>query len=239
MGDEAVAGGAHAADDDHVLRAAEGAVLLPVLDDARGECRADPGQALELRGRGGVEVDAVRGEEQEQARENLRSAELGVDVARKTSVPALSANLGLGARGSSIVPNNRFASLGASVQWNPFDSGLTAGRTREARASPEAAKADLRTTEIVVTSDVSQAYLNLRTAGQRVVTAESEVTNAQESVRLAEGRYRAGIGTFIEVIDAQTALVTANTNRVNALSAVDQARAALSRAIAAPLPTGP
>ena len=61
--------------------------------------------------------------EMNQARETLRAAELGLDVARKTNVPALSANLGLGARGSNIVPDSSFTSLGASVQWNPFDSG--------------------------------------------------------------------------------------------------------------------
>ena len=58
-------------------------------------------------------------------------------------------------------------------------------------------------------------------------------------MRLAEGRYRAGVGTFIDVTDAQAALLTAQTNRVNAQSAVDQARAALAHAIGAPLPAPP
>ena len=124
--------------------------------------------------------------EMNQARETLRAAELGLDVARKTNVPALSANLGLGARGSNIVPDSSFTSLGASVQWNPFDSGLTASRTREARANLEAARAALRSTGILVTADVSQAYLNLRTAEQR---RDSRIRSDKrsETVRLAEG----------------------------------------------------
>ena len=174
-----------------------------------------------------------------QARETVRAAENGLSAARKSNSPALSANLGLGGRGTSIVPNSTFASVGANIAWSPFDSGLTSGRVREAQANLESARADMRNVELSVTSDVSQAYLNLRTAEQRVATGEAEVVNAQEVVRLAQGRFSGGLGIFIEVIDAQNALLTARTNRVNALSAVDQARAALSRAIAAPLPTGP
>jgi len=174
-----------------------------------------------------------------QAKETVRAAELGLKVARATNVPSLSANLGLGGRGNSLIPNSTFASVGANIAWNPFDSGLTAGRTREAQANLEAARADLRNVELAVTSDVSQAYLNLKAAEQRVATADAEVANAQESVRLAQGRFGGGLGIFIEVIDAQNALLTARTNRVNTLSAIDQARAALARAIAAPLPTGP
>jgi outer membrane protein TolC len=78
---------------------------------------------------------------------------------------------------------------------------------------------------------VTSAYLNLKTAEQRVTTAEAEVANAQESLRLAQGRYRAGLGVFLDVIDTQAALLTAETNQANAQLAVDQARAALAHAI--------
>lgn len=173
-----------------------------------------------------------------QARANLQAAQYGVGAARTTSSPSVSANISVSTRGANFPPGNDFLTVGATVAWDPFDAGLTAGRVREARANREAAQAQLVSTQLAVTSDVSQAYLNLRTAEQRVTTADAEVANAEESVRLAEGRYRAGVGTFIDVTDAQAALLTARTNRVNAQSAVDQARAALARAIGAPLPAG-
>jgi len=170
------------------------------------------------------------------AQATLQAAQHGVNAAKTTNAPSVAANLGLSSRGSDFPPGNDFFTVGVSVQWNLFDSGLTAGRVKEARANVEAAQAQLTNARLVVVSDVSQAYLNLRTAEQRVTTADAEVANAEESVRLAEGRYRSGLGTFLDLITAQTALVTARTNRVNAQSAVDQARAALSRAIGAPLP---
>jgi outer membrane protein len=166
----------------------------------------------------------------------VSAAEHGVKAASSTDAPAISFSASLGSRGTSFLPGNDTASLGVSVAWTPFDSGLTAGRTREARAGATAAQAQLESTRLGVTSDVSQAYVNLRTAEQRVVTADSEVANAQEGARLAEGRYRSGVGTFLDVIDAQAALLTAQTNRINAQTSVDQARAALSHALGAPVP---
>jgi outer membrane protein len=168
--------------------------------------------------------------------ENLRSTEYGVSAAKTTSTPAVVGSVSASTRGANFPPGNDFLTIGVNVVWDPFDGGLTAGRVREARANRLSAQAQLTGTQLAVTSDVSQAYLNLRTAEQRVITADAEVADAQESVRLAEGRYRAGVGTFIDVTDAQAALLTAQTNRVNAQSAVDQARAAVAHAIGGPLP---
>jgi len=171
-----------------------------------------------------------------QVRASLQAAQHGLRVAKQTNAPSLSANLGVTARGADFPPRNSFLSVGASIVWTPFDAGLTAGRVQEANAEIEAIRAQIKTVELAITSEVAQAYLNLRTAEQRVVTADAEVANAEETVRLVEGRYRAGVGTFLEVTDAQAALLTARTNRVNAQTAVDQARAALARAVGRPLP---
>ncbi len=172
-----------------------------------------------------------------QAQAGLLSARFAESAARNSNAPSLAATLALSSRGTDALPGTDQLNIGATLTWSPFDSGLTAGRVKEARGQVDAARAALGSTRLAVTSDVSQAYLNLRTAEQRVTTADAEVANAQEGARLAEGRYRAGLGTFIDVTDAQSALLTARTNRVNAQTAVNQARSALSRAIGAALPT--
>jgi outer membrane protein len=171
-----------------------------------------------------------------QAQDTLEAAQHSVSAAKTTNAPFVGADLGFLSNGAKFPPGNNSFTVGVSLNWTPFDSGLAAGRVREARASVLSAQAQLTNTQLTVTSDVSQAYLNLRTAEQRVTTSDAEVANAQESVRLAEGRYRAGVGTFIDVLDAQAALVTAQTNRVNAQTAVEQARAALARAVGSPVP---
>jgi outer membrane protein len=170
-----------------------------------------------------------------QAQANLKAAQHGVSAAKTTNAPSLSADLGVSGRGNSLPPRNDSFTVGASIQWNPFDGGFASGRVREAQAGVQTAQAQLTSTQLTVTAEVSRAYLDLRTAEQRVATTDAEVSNAEEALRLVQGRYRAGLGTFIDVIDAQAALLTARTNRVNAQTSVDQARAALSRAIGAPV----
>lgn len=174
-----------------------------------------------------------------QADANIKAADYAVGAARTTNSPALSANAGWLERGSDFPPGNDTVTYGLALQFTPFDSGYTAGKVEEAKANLLAAQAQLQQTQLTVTSDVSQAYLNLKTAEQRVVTADAEIANAEESQRLNEGRYKSGLGTFLDVLDAETALITANTNRVNAQSSVNQARASLAHAVGAPLPSPP
>lgn len=175
-----------------------------------------------------------------QARAARDAAGHGVSAAKTGSAPSLGASAGWNQRGQSVPLDIKSFTVGLSVSWSPFDSGLTAGRVKEAAAVLDSAEAQFESARLQVISEVSQAYLNLKAAEQRVVAADAGVANAEEAVRLTEGRYRGEIGTFIDVLDAQAALVTARTNRVNAATAVNTARAALVRAVggdtSAPLP---
>jgi len=170
-----------------------------------------------------------------QSQANIQANRAAVDAARSSNAPALVGAVGYYNRGTDIPAPNSAAAYTLGISWDLFDSGLTAGHVKQAKANLASSQAALDATSLSVVSDVSQAYVNLRTAEQRVTTADAEVANAQESVRLTQGRYQAGLGTFLDVLDAQTALLTAQTNRVNAETAVDQARAALAHATGMPL----
>lgn len=174
-----------------------------------------------------------------QAQATIQANRDAVSAARTTNTPVLSGSLQVQSAGDQFLPQNNSFSVGAAITFTPFDGGLTAGLVKEARANLAASQAALVATQQTVASDVTQSYLNLRSAEQRVVTANAEVANATEGVRIAQGRYQSGLGLFQDIITAQGFLVTANTDLVNAQTAVDQARAALQRAIGSPLPIPP
>jgi outer membrane protein len=160
----------------------------------------------------------------------IRAGEFGVDAAHTTSAPSLGAGLAYNRRGlSSFEFDTLFLTL--SIAFEAYDGGLTAGRVKEAEAQLIAAKAQLDGTRRRVLSDVATAYLDLKTAEQRLEAAEAAEINARETVRLSEGRYKAGLGIFLDVLDAQAQLLLAETNRVNAVAARAVARAALARAV--------
>lgn len=167
------------------------------------------------------------------AQAGLDAARLALSAARTTNAPAVVGSVGVQQRGDSLLPDTNVLTAAVTVTWNAFDAGYTQGKVREAESNVTAAEATIESTRLQVTAEVSGAYLDLRTAEQKLVTAAAQVGNAQEALRLAEGRYRAGVGVFIDVLDAQNALDVANTNVVNAATAVDLARVAYARASSA------
>jgi outer membrane protein TolC len=166
-----------------------------------------------------------------QAQASVDAANYALKAARLGQSPALVGTMGWSQRGTGFPPENGALGAGLAVEWTPFDSGLTAGRVKEAEANLRASVAQVEAARLAVQSDVSQAYLTLVNAQQKVTTAEAEIANAQEALRLARGRYEAGIGVFLDVLDSEAALDTANSNRVNSLAAVSQALAALAHAV--------
>lgn len=163
--------------------------------------------------------------------EQIRAARYGVASAKTGNLPSLNATVGVTGFGQKFVPEDQFFEAGIAITWTPWDSGLTHGRVTQAQAQVLSAQAALQTATLQVVSDVSQAWVNLQTAEQRESTATIEVANAEENLRLAEGQYRAGVGIFLNVIDAQGELLTARNDEVIARAAIDQARAQLSYAI--------
>jgi outer membrane protein TolC len=82
-----------------------------------------------------------------------------------------------------------------------------------------------------VALEVWRAYQDLRTEGQSLTTANDLVASAQESYNVALARYRAGVGTVIDLLNAQSALSAALVQRIEARLRWNVAKAALARAV--------
>jgi outer membrane protein TolC len=65
-----------------------------------------------------------------------------------------------------------------------------------------------------VVTQVFVSYYALQTAEQRVATADDLLASAQQSVQVAAGRYREGVGSIIDLLTAQTALANARAQQV-------------------------
>ncbi|HEY5088792.1 MAG TPA: TolC family protein, partial [Polyangia bacterium] len=79
--------------------------------------------------------------------------------------------------------------------------------------------------------DVEQARLGIRAAKGAIAAAEDALTNTRDRLRLAEGRYATGVGSIIELGDAQLALTTTSAQRVQAQYQLYTARAQLLKAL--------
>jgi outer membrane protein len=70
----------------------------------------------------------------------------------------------------------------------------------------------------------------LKSAEQRMSITDNEVYNSREDVRIAEGRYAAGIGLFQDITTAQALLLSSEMDQEAARNALDLARTQLRNA---------
>lgn len=82
-----------------------------------------------------------------------------------------------------------------------------------------------------IETQVMTAYLNSANLRSQVQAAQQEVRSAEESYDLAVGRFQAGYGINLDVLDAETALTTARSNLVQAVLDYNQAQVQLVEAL--------
>ena len=138
---------------------------------------------------------------------------------------------GSGAYGGLRTTFDEAWSVTLSLQWSIFDGGNRIARYREAQANYDAAQARVRATDLDIQRDVEQTQIIVSEAEERIQAAQKAVESAQENFRLAQGRFDAGVGTILELTDAQLALTLAQNTEAQALTDYRIALSNLDRAV--------
>ncbi|MBC8142328.1 MAG: TolC family protein [Armatimonadetes bacterium] len=172
-----------------------------------------------------------------QADTNILKSVKNTRLARRNLEPYLNASVN-GAynfTAPAFGTNKDTGSLGLTLSIPLYDGGAT-------REAVKAARSDERSSLIQkdqfvrgIKAEVQQAIIAVRDAFERQSTNAQTVTQAREALRLANVRFQAGVGTQLEINDAQTALTQAETNQVNARYDYLGALARLSRATGEPV----
>jgi outer membrane protein TolC len=165
------------------------------------------------------------------AKQDAAASGHALSFARIGNAPTINVFTSFSTRGTEDPLLNQTGSVGVNFRWAIGDGGLTVARVREARANLESVRAQVESLLQSVVAEVVQSSTDLQAAEQRLQTAQAQVANAHELVRISTGRYQGEIGTFLEVSDAQDALFQAERNLATAEADVQIARAALRRAI--------
>jgi outer membrane protein len=109
-----------------------------------------------------------------------------------------------------------------------FTGYATTYNTAKAREDAAVAKAQADTLEQQVILQVWTSYYGLQTARQLVTTSRDLLESAEESERVALGRYKEGVGTIIDLLTAQSALSSARAEEILARSSWFDALAQLA-----------
>ena len=166
--------------------------------------------------------------ESRQARLNAEAAVYRAKRATRDFFPDIT---GGGFYGAARQDMNEVWELNVALSWSIFDGGNKIARLREAKANVDAARARVRATELDISREVEQSVNNVIEADERIQAAQVAVVSAQENFRLAQGRFDAGVGTILELTDAQLALTQAQNQEAQALADYRIALARLDRAV--------
>ncbi len=121
--------------------------------------------------------------------------------------------------------------VGISASWNIFDNFVTEAQVQQAKAMlRKAEQLEMQTME-QIQLDVQTYYLNLLAAEKNIYTTHTAVDQAQEDYKIAQVRYSAGVGTNVDVMDAESSLISAQTTYITSLFNYNTSKAMLDQAM--------
>jgi outer membrane protein len=167
---------------------------------------------------------------------NVQAASKQIFLARVDDQPTLSLN----ATGDYYpvtdfqTPRHSLGIFAATINFPLFDGGLAHDRVRAARDERDESKITYASDQTEVELQVRQAYLNLYTSSNQIAAANSALQQAIAARQLAQVRYASGVGLYLEVTDAESALTEAENSQVNAVYDYLISRAQYQNALGTP-----
>jgi outer membrane protein TolC len=178
-----------------------------------------------------------------ESRPSIKAASLLLESSRKSASaaggdywPSVSLQAGYTRSTSNISdlfsdPTKNSTLFGSiNLSWNVFNGFNTSATARKAEITALVNENDLRNAKRNVASDVEKAVAQLSTARAQARVAQQAEQTAKEGLRLARTRQEVGVGTQLEVRDAELKLTQAQLSVVGSLVDGRVAEAALKRA---------
>jgi outer membrane protein len=110
--------------------------------------------------------------------------------------------------GEAVIPG-RYGAVGMNITIPIFNGGLFKARQAEAELKSKAAAQNVTDLENRVIRDVRVAYLNANTAADRMTLTQELLAQAEQALDLAQTRFDAGLGSIVELSQAQLNLTSA------------------------------
>ena len=148
-----------------------------------------------------------------QAERALAAATARIGVAEADRLPSISISGYYGTQvpkaGDLFTSNGEIYQALAGISLPLFAGGRLVNATRAARARADQARSQYEQSVLVALREASDALVGVRTSRDQVAAQETQAHALRRAFQLAELRYRTGIASYIEVLDAQRGLFDA------------------------------
>jgi outer membrane protein len=131
---------------------------------------------------------------------------------------------------NQFLDDDTIGMAGVGVTWSLFDGGQARKRAAALDRTRRATEHQRAEAESLLELQVREAWLGLREALQRIDVTAGAAEQADESLRIAQERYAAGLGTQTQLLEAETLRATARRNQADAHLDAQLARLRLARA---------
>lgn len=169
------------------------------------------------------------------AERRVAAANEQIGIARAAFFPRVVLSASAGLEGTSIVNwlswPSRFWAAGPSMLQTLFDAGRRRASSEAALAEYDATVADYRQTALNAFQEVEDNLAALRVLEQESRQEEEAITSAKELLDISTNRYKGGLDNYLQVIIAQTALLSNQRNQVDILRRQMDASALLIKAL--------
>jgi NodT family efflux transporter outer membrane factor (OMF) lipoprotein len=145
------------------------------------------------------------------------NAQIGVATSACYPTLTLSATAGFESNALStwLTWPNRFWSVGPSLAETLFDAGLRRATVQQYQAAYDQTVATYRQTVLTAFQQVEDNLAALRILAQEIKQQDTAVASAERLLTIATDRYRLGLDPYLDVITAQTALLSSRQTAVN------------------------
>ena len=183
-------------------------------------------------------------------RPDIRSAERQLAAATATVGAAvadlfphfsLSALVGLQSRSLSdlITSSSRFWTVGPAVRWPLFDGGRTRAGVDISEARQDRARAVYEKTVLTALAEVEDALVALDRERQKHARLGEAVDSARQALAIARGQYKAGLTTFLNVLQSEASLFQSQDKLAQSGQRLAVQTIALYKALGAGWPSNP
>jgi len=166
--------------------------------------------------------DSLSHPEYRKAKEFTASADAKVTAAKRQYLPTVSAYASGGdfqvfdTTRTQANQTGGWWAAGGFVSMPLFTGFMIENQVAEAKAQKAAAEAASLNIEQALTQQVTNSYLDTVSFAQQIKLSEEQVKTAQEALNLAKQRYKLGLGSIVEVTQAEVAVTAAQTRLAEA-----------------------
>jgi outer membrane protein TolC len=162
----------------------------------------------------------------------LKASLARIEVAKADSKPTVEFNMSNAYTSySDNTPYRNDSLVGININIPLFNGYKPSYLIRSAEATAELNASQRDQLKLQVSLDVWTAYQNLKTANESIAASNVLIISAEESSRVALGRYKEGVGNIIDTLNAQSALANAKQQKIQSVLNWNIARTTLAQSI--------